>query len=218
MKKLILFILPLVFCITSNAKDSTAYKENILGANFYYNNHNQYFTPGFMLDANFEHVFNRWVSLQTSLGFNRAKVNLNNWKEDYINEVFQSKYPNLTASILVNIVGNFYCINTKTNKLKLGLGMEYRNITDVITPGLFDIAPNIQDPSTILTQSRFEQFNDLGISANISYQYFFKKGLGINSTFGYNHYFTNMSDKAKKGERAGGSSFLKLGIGIAYKL
>ena len=218
MKKLILLLLHLVFCFTSNAKDSTTYKENILGANFYYNHHNQYFISGFMLDANFEHVFNRYVGLQTSFGFNRAKVNLNNWKEDFINEVFQNKYPNLTASILVNIVGNFYCINTKTNKLKLGFGIEYRNITDVITAGLIDLSPNKQEPSAIFTQSSFEQFNDIGLSANISYQYFFKSGVGINSTFGYNHYFTNMSDKAKNGERVGGSSFLKLGMGIAYKL
>ena len=102
--KISLFILNISYVLS---KDNT-HKNNSLGVNFYYNNHNQYFTPGFMLDVNYEHVFNRWVGLQTSLGFNRAKVKLNDWKKDVLEQNYGYKYPSLTSSILLNVVGNFY--------------------------------------------------------------------------------------------------------------
>lgn len=216
MKQIIVPALLISLCFfKGNAKDNT-HKNNYLGTNFYYNNHNQYFTPGFMLDVNYEYVFNRWVGLQTSLGFNRAKTKLNDWKKDVKERNYGYEYPNLTSSILFNLVGNFYCINNVHNKLKLGFGVEYRNITDALTIGAVDLLPEIKDESTLYPNTRFEQFNDLGFSGNISYQYVFDKGIGINSTFGYNYYFTDMSKKAKRGERLGGSSFLKLGIGVFY--
>lgn len=221
MKKNILFILLISFVSLVFAKDTLLLsKKNVLGTTFYYNNHNQNFTPGFMLDVNYERIFNRWVGLQTSLGFNRAKVNLNDWKKDIINAQkppYQQgvQYPSLTSSILFNVVGNFYAINNTKHRLKFGFGLEYRNITDAITNNIFDPLPQIIDES-LYTGTSFEQFNDLGISGNMSYQYIFKKGIGINTTFGYNHYFTDLSKKAKKGERVGGSSFIKLGVGILY--
>ena len=107
-------------------------------------------------------------------------------------------------------------INNLHSKLKLGFGIEYRNIADAITNSVVNLLPNQNDESTLYPNTHFEQFNDLGISGNISYQYLFNKGIGINTTFGYNHYFTNLSKKAKRGERLGGSNFLKLGIGVFY--
>lgn len=44
----------------------------------------------------------------------------------------------LTSGILFNIVGNFYAINNVKHKLKFGFGLEYRNITDAITIGVFN--------------------------------------------------------------------------------
>jgi hypothetical protein len=220
-KMSIIFIL-VILCIICNVvqakTDSLHYKRNQLGSTLYYNKHNQYFSNGTMFDVNYEYIFNRWVGIQTSFGFNRANVNLTKWKEDYINSNgFLGEFPSLTSSILFNIIGNFYCINKQKHRLKLGFGLEYRNINDVISNSLLNLDLTLPfNPELIFTQTEFEKFNDLGISGNISYQYIFKKGLGINTTMGYNHYFTNMSQKAKRGERFGGSSFLKIGLGINY--
>jgi hypothetical protein len=216
MKKNILFIFVIVLANIAYGNDTlSSSKKNILGANFYYNNHNQYFKTGVMLDVTYEHVFNRWIGLQTSLGFNRAKVKLNDWKKDVQDQNYDYKYPSLTSGILFNIVGNFYAINNVKHKLKFGFGLEYRNITDAITIGVFDPLPQTND-ETLYPSTSFEQYNDLGISGNMSYQFILKKGIGINTTFGYNHYFTDISKRAKEGDRVGGSSFIKLGIGIIY--
>lgn len=219
MKQIIVPALLISLCFfKGNAKDNT-HKNNYLGTNFYYNKHFTNFKHGAMLDVSYERTFNRWVGLQTSLGFNKASMNLNNWKEDFLDNKFS--VPSLTSSILLNLVGNFYCVQTLKHRLKLGFGIEYRNINDVITSGFIDLQPDRRDPIAIITQSWFEKYNDFGISANISYQYIFKKGIGINTAFGYNHYFTELSKNAYDRNtntkyRNGGSNFLKLGIGILY--
>ncbi|MCB9034905.1 MAG: hypothetical protein H6553_13795 [Chitinophagales bacterium] len=231
MKYKYLVIIILIFnCVQVSAKNDSIsiIKRHNIGGNMYYNKHNQYFTNGFMFDVNYEYVFNRWIGLQTSLGFNRAKRNLNDWKENYLDGIngsisFDKKVPSLTSSILLNIKGNFYCINNTKSKLKLGLAIEYRNITDVITSGIVDLQPNGSSaPELIITQTFFEQYNDLGISSNICYTYILKNNIGLNFSFGYNHYFTDLSKRAydrEKNEkyRTGGSSFLKAGIGISYQ-
>lgn len=178
------------------------------------------------MDAGYGYVFNRWVGIGASLGMNRAQVNLNDWKKDFLNNAPNGRgfdYPGLSSSILVNITGNFYCIQSEHHHLRLGLGIEYRNISDIVTPALLQLNnQNPYDPNSIVTQSRFENFNDLGLSGNLNYTYFFRKGLGINAVAGYNHYFTDLSKRAYNREtneryRWGGSSFLKVGAGIVYK-
>ncbi|HMU99227.1 MAG: hypothetical protein K1X26_10075 [Chitinophagales bacterium] len=50
---------------------------------------------------------------------------------------------------------------------------------------MVDLLIELKDESTLYPNTRFEQFNDLGFTGNISYQYVFDKGIGINPTFGY---------------------------------
>ncbi|HMU99246.1 MAG TPA: hypothetical protein PLC61_06535 [Chitinophagales bacterium] len=221
MKYIIIYLI--ILFLNNNisiAQDSNQYKYNNLGTNFYYNTDNNYFffKPGFILDVYYERVLNRWFGLQTSFGYNRAKTKLNDWKYRFFTEGI-ADYPSLSSSILLSMSGNFYCLHKINHKIKIGLGIEYRNITDVITTGAVYLYPDsIQNNyQKLYPITSFEQYNDLGFSGNLNYQYKFKKGIGISSTFGFNYYFLNTSKQARTHNRISDSQLLlKFGIGAFY--
>ncbi|MCO5230755.1 MAG: hypothetical protein M9958_06330 [Chitinophagales bacterium] len=220
-----IFLTLAILFVSSLAYHASAVeKPHFVNGNIYYNLHNQYYSKGIMMDASYGYIFNRWVGIGASIGMNRAQVNLNNWRKDWLNYPISGRgfdFPSMTSSILVNVMGNFYCIQNDHHHLKLGLGIEYRNVSDIITIGL--VQPlGVNDPASVYTNSRFENFNDLGLSGNLSYTYFFKNGLGINTVAGYHHYFSDLSKRAynratNESLRWGGGGFLKFGVGIVYQ-